>query len=652
MRGAIRATAFLLAIQALPAVGASPAPAAIGGSATLVFDGEARAFVAPEHRHATGTYRGEQTYRAHHFERGDDSSERILIGGIGDTPLVPRLYTNAVRAPFHYPTRPGLSVSSFCNEVRADFIVDEVSYDGNGDLTSLVARFEEHCESRTHPATFGYVSFNSTRVMPEHDIRPKAVDFGIVNMSRRVARAVTVRNAGVGHLRVSAVRLGSHEFEVTRDGCTGRNLPPGGTCNVYVRVSLSAPRDMPESYLEIVDDVAINPDRGFRVRLIASRITYGDVFDAMAVRPPPASIPLVGDYDGDGSDDAVWWSGRDDVREAAWYSDPGRTFGIRRLDVPFNEGYQGVVGQFDGDARSDIVFYGRGGRPDWVWRGRDRTRFARTSISIGGNRFPLVADVDGSGTSDIVWYDANSPTDSIWLTRRDGTARSERIELAEFDWYSVGEYDAIAGEDLIFTARERPRSLLLSYHDGAFVTRTILGPGVDSFPHRVDLDGTATDDIAWFGTKGARDGYTFNGQFSDLVFERWRDDAELLVGNFLGRSSGNTDAWFWGINGTDRVSVPTPSGLEYAETAQIPVPIPWREYYAVVARFHDGPGQDILFFDPFTNRAWLFWSREFDRGGVTRSTELNRDANDHLRQGALGSGALGGGGVFAPIRTP
>jgi len=85
-----------------------------------------------------------------------------------DATLVPGVYENATRWPFHSPTGPGLDISGEgrgCNTLVGRFEVLEAVYDATGEVERFAATFEQHCEGGV-PALLGSVLFNSTLPPP------------------------------------------------------------------------------------------------------------------------------------------------------------------------------------------------------------------------------------------------------------------------------------------------------------------------------------------------------------------------------------------------------------------------------------------------------------------------------------------------------
>lgn len=81
-------------------------------------------------------------------------------------------YDGAQRYPFQAEGLPGLDFGS-CNTSNGRFTVLDLQKDGNGNVTSFAADFDQHCEGQV-PAAHGKVRFNSTVPLdaPVADIAP------------------------------------------------------------------------------------------------------------------------------------------------------------------------------------------------------------------------------------------------------------------------------------------------------------------------------------------------------------------------------------------------------------------------------------------------------------------------------------------------
>jgi hypothetical protein len=80
------------------------------------------------------------------------SGQQLLVGS----------YPNATRYPFQEPDEPGLDIAGDgrgCNTLTGNFEVLAIQYGPNGELLTLWATFEQHCEGGI-PALFGEIKFN------------------------------------------------------------------------------------------------------------------------------------------------------------------------------------------------------------------------------------------------------------------------------------------------------------------------------------------------------------------------------------------------------------------------------------------------------------------------------------------------------------
>ena len=63
-----------------------------------------------------------------------------------------------------------------------------------------------------------------------------------------------------------------------------------------------------------------------------------------------------------------------------------------------------VLGDFDGDGRGDLLWYGPGAADDHLWLGRPSRNFAGVPVTVRGHYLPLGGDFDGDGRADVLWY--------------------------------------------------------------------------------------------------------------------------------------------------------------------------------------------------------------------------------------------------------
>jgi hypothetical protein len=127
---------------------------------------------------------------------------------------------------------------------------------------------------------------------------------------------------------------------------------------------------------------------------------------------------LVGDVNGDGSDDLVLYQAGarlDSIwRGGSGVGTAGATGGFSPLAIAVSATYQPVVGDVDGNGRADIVWYAPGSAPDFLWFGQTAGAPTSRAMAIGGSYVPRLGDLDGDAGDEIVWFDPTSTTTPVW----------------------------------------------------------------------------------------------------------------------------------------------------------------------------------------------------------------------------------------------
>jgi hypothetical protein len=127
--------------------------------------------------------------------------------------------------------------------------------------------------------------------------------------------------------------------------------------------------------------------------------------------------PLVGDFNGDHRAD-IFWYGPGAAFDRLWLGLANGKFAGRAVSV--TRSYQPLVGDFNGDHRADIFWYGAGTAPDRLWLGRPHGAFAGAAVTVNGTYKPFVGNFDGDGRRDIFWYAPGAPADYVWYGRGSG----------------------------------------------------------------------------------------------------------------------------------------------------------------------------------------------------------------------------------------
>ncbi len=212
----------------------------------------------------------------------------------------------------------------------------------------------------------------------------------------------------------------------------------------------------------------------------------------------------VGDVDGDGKDDVLWWGARS-TTELQWQSTATKGFTRVGAAAINDEPTDLLRGDFNGDGRADLLSYVEGPGADRRLWGRSDGTFSVTPVSISGSYRPLVGDFDGNGTDDILWYDYKKKPDSMWLHSPGGGVRA--VPIAVNGGYSplIGDFDGNGTDDVFwYAAGSQPDAMWLMRTDGSHASVPVSVSGT-YVPLVGDWDGSGTDDILWYGVGRAAD---------------------------------------------------------------------------------------------------------------------------------------------------
>ena len=131
-------------------------------------------------------------------------------------------------------------------------------------------------------------------------------------------------------------------------------------------------------------------------------------FVRTALAMPGIARLVVADLDGDADDDVVLYRAGP-TGDHLWRGGPGvgsttgGSGGFAATALSINALYEPAVGDLDGDGDDEVLWYAAGPTADPIWFGQPTGLPTARSVNVAGSYAPMIGDVDGQAGEDIVW---------------------------------------------------------------------------------------------------------------------------------------------------------------------------------------------------------------------------------------------------------
>lgn len=171
--------------------------------------------------------------------------------------------------------------------------------------------------------------------------------------------------------------------------------------------------------------------------------------------------PIVGDFNGDMHTDIIWYApgpGHDSVWNGAT-SSTGDTAFSHGPHININGTYTPVTGDFNGDHKSDILWYAPGPKHDYFWTATGSGFVNGSPIKINGTYTAVSGDFSGDGKTDILWYAPGPKSDYIWEATGSGFVNGPPININGTSYIAaVGDFNADGHADIVWYTPTNGRS--------------------------------------------------------------------------------------------------------------------------------------------------------------------------------------------------
>lgn len=217
--------------------------------------------------------------------------------------------------------------------------------------------------------------------------------------------------------------------------------------------------------------------------------------------------PVAGNFDGDANDELIWY-GYGTAPDYLWNFTGGS---YTSIPIVVNGLFTPVAGDFTGDGADDVMWFGYGTDPDYLWDFATDGSYASTPLPVNGSYWPVAGSFGTNDTDDILWYGFGTDPDYLWDFRVGAPPSYVSSQVSVNGYFTPTALDACAqgfgGGDIMWYGYGASPDYFWDFQPGGPL-RTFPDPVSGAYYPVVagDLFGDGADDMLWFV-----EDYTGNG---------------------------------------------------------------------------------------------------------------------------------------------
>ncbi|HSJ19326.1 MAG TPA: VCBS repeat-containing protein [Nocardioidaceae bacterium] len=261
----------------------------------------------------------------------------------------------------------------------------------------------------------------------------------------------------------------------------------------------------------------------------------------LAAAAPTDYQILAGDFVGDSRDELFYYAPGTAPDYLTGFSFDGLYYYLDVLgEFTVNGSYKPLVGDFDGDGYDEILWYAPGTTTDYMWNFTGNTTVSSVPYTVNGNYArPTVGDYTGDGVDDVLWYAPGSGPDYLWDYNVGGSYVSVPRTINGVYLPVSGSFGNDATDDIFWYSPGTAPDYLWDYVPGTtqYTQQKYAVNGTNYRPVAVDMfgDGPGNEDILWYAPGPTAD-FTWDFYLGTRTSypESISGDYLVAAGDFLG----------------------------------------------------------------------------------------------------------------------